>query len=221
MAERLFKFRGTGCWPASVTRKHMRTMAVERPRQRSISTSWFEISDSIPCRQTLPLAFAFGVHSGLVLLADGDDLHGRLDLLGNTVNVASRLSDVAQSDEIMVSKETLGAESHFYETAPSRSLSLQGIIHPIAVYGILGRAAVGTRFEAGSMRGLTSFVGRQTEFQALKGSLYDVIRDKPQYVAVVGPLRHGKDPTRRRISSRLGKFRLPDTARLLRKLSER
>ncbi|KRR26166.1 hypothetical protein CQ14_20995 [Bradyrhizobium lablabi] len=139
-----------------------------------------------------PLHLHTGVHSGLVLLAGGDDLHGRLDLLGNTVNVAARLSDIAQSDEILVSEETLGAESHFYETTPRRSLSLQGIIQPIAVYGILGRAAVGTRFEARSMRGLTSFIGRQTELQALKGSLYDIIKGQPQYVAIVAPAGMGK-----------------------------
>jgi class 3 adenylate cyclase/tetratricopeptide (TPR) repeat protein len=133
-----------------------------------------------------------GVHSGLVLLSEGDDVHGRLGLLGNTVNIASRLSHAARSDEILVSKETLGAESHFYKTSASRALSLQGVAKPIIVYGILGRAQVGTRFEARAMRGLTSFVGRQTEFQALKGSLYDVIRDKPQYVAIVGPAGMGK-----------------------------
>ncbi|MCA6118797.1 AAA family ATPase [Bradyrhizobium sp. WSM 1738] len=139
-----------------------------------------------------PLHLHTGIHSGLVLLAGGDDLHGRLDLLGNTVNVAARLSDVAQSDEILVSEETLGAESHFYETTPRRSLSLQGIIQPIAVYGILGRTGVGTRFQARSMRGLTSFIGRQTELQALKGSLYDIIKGKPQYVAIVAPAGMGK-----------------------------
>jgi class 3 adenylate cyclase/tetratricopeptide (TPR) repeat protein len=133
-----------------------------------------------------------GVHSGLVLLSEGDDVHGRLGLLGNTVNIASRLSHVAQSDEILVSKETLGGESHFYKTSASRALNLQGIAEPIIVYGILGRAQVGTRFEARAMRGLTSFVGRQTELQALKGSLYDIIRDKPQYVAIVGPAGMGK-----------------------------
>jgi len=133
-----------------------------------------------------------GVHSGLVLLTEGDDVHGRVGLLGNTVNIASRLSHVARSDEILVSKETLGAESHFYKIGASRALSLQGIADPIVVYGILGRAQVGTRFEARVMRGLTSFVGRQTELQALKGSLYDVIRDKSQYVAVVGPPGMGK-----------------------------
>jgi predicted ATPase/class 3 adenylate cyclase len=133
-----------------------------------------------------------GIHSGLVLLSEGDDVHGRLGLLGNTVNIASRLSHAARSDEILVSKETLGAESHFYQTSASRALSLQGIAEPIIVSGILGRAQVGTRFEARAMRGLTSFVGRQTEFQALKGSLYDVIREKPQYVAIVGAAGMGK-----------------------------
>ena len=42
------------------------------------------------------------------------------------------------------------------------------------------------------MRGLTSFIGRQTELQALKGSLYDTIKGKPQYVAIVAPAGMGK-----------------------------
>ena len=55
-----------------------------------------------------------------------------------------------------------------------------------------GAAQVGTRFEARAMRGLTSFVGRQIELQALKGSLYDIIKEKPQYVAIVAPAGMGK-----------------------------
>ena len=171
----------------------MRTMAAERPRPHLIFTNSFEeFRLDLSPRTLPPLHLHTGVHSGLVLLAEGDDLHGRLDLLGNTVNVASRLSDVAQSDEIIVSKETLGAESHFYETT-AQAIPQPSRDNP-ADRGLrnLGRAAVGTRFEARSMRGLTSFIGRQTELQALKGSLYDVIRDKPQYVAIVGPAGMGK-----------------------------
>jgi class 3 adenylate cyclase/tetratricopeptide (TPR) repeat protein len=147
--------------------------------------------DTLP-RNFSRLCLHTGIHSGLVLLSEGDDVHGRLGLLGNTVNIASRLSHAARSDEILVSEETLGAESHFYKTNASRALSLQGVADPITVYGIVGRTQVGNRFEARAMRGLTPFVGRQTEFQALKGSLYDVMRDKPQYVAVVGPAGMGK-----------------------------
>lgn len=145
-----------------------------------------------PSRNLPALRLHTGIHSGLVLIADGDVVHGKLDLLGNSVNIAARLSDFARSDEILVSEETLGAESHFYVTTPRRSLSLQGIIQPVSVYGILGRAAVGTRFEARSMRGLTSFVGRQSELRALKGSLYDTMKGEPQYVAIVAPAGIGK-----------------------------
>ncbi|WP_158091669.1 ATP-binding protein [Bradyrhizobium canariense] len=139
-----------------------------------------------------PLSLHTGIHSGLVLLAEGDDVQGRLSLIGNTVNVAARLSDAAGSGEILVSEETLGADSHFYETTSRRSLQLQGISEPMSVYGVIGRSPVVRRFEARSLRGLTSFVGRITELQALKGSLFDVIRGKPQFVAIVAPAGMGK-----------------------------
>lgn len=133
-----------------------------------------------------------GIHSGLVLLDEGDVVRGRFELLGNAPNIAARLSDVAESDEILVSEETLGAERNFFQTSERRSLSLRGKIEPITVYRILARASINTRLEARAGRGLVPFVGRQCELRMLESSLDDTLSGKPRYLAIAAPAGLGK-----------------------------
>jgi class 3 adenylate cyclase/tetratricopeptide (TPR) repeat protein len=150
------------------------------------------MQSDVPLPRSTPLRLHTGIHAGLVLVDEGDSIPGQPGLLGSAVNIAARISDTAGSDEILVSKETLGAESNFFHTGDSRTLRLQGIDAPVIVYPILGRAPVGTRFEARTKRGLTPFNGRQTELQILRAGLQDVVAGKPANLAIVAPAGSGK-----------------------------
>jgi class 3 adenylate cyclase/tetratricopeptide (TPR) repeat protein len=150
------------------------------------------IQSDLPWLPSTPLRLHTGIHAGLVLVDEGDSIPGQLGLLGSAVNIAARISDRAGTDEILVSKETLGAESHFFHTGDSRTLSLQGIPAPVTVLPILGRAPVGTRFEARTKRGLTRFNGRQAELQILRDGLRDVVAGKPANLAIVAAAGSGK-----------------------------
>jgi len=133
-----------------------------------------------------------GIHAGQVLVQQGDIVHGVLELLGAVPNIASRLSDAAMPDEILVSEETLGPESPFFQTGPERLVPVAGREQPIAAYSILGRSLVQTRFEAHECRGLAPFVGRQTELAALLDLLDSArIRSTP-HVAISAPAGVGK-----------------------------
>ena len=133
-----------------------------------------------------------GIHSGLVLVQQGDMVLGRLELLGNAPNIASRLSDAAQRDEILVSEETLGPESHFFETSPRRLVTVAGRAQPIAAYTILGRALVRTRFEARAQRGLSKFIGRQAELELLAACLDEALAGAVRHVALSATAGVGK-----------------------------
>lgn len=133
-----------------------------------------------------------GIHSGLLLVTEGDAIRGRFELLGSAVNIACRLSDLADRDEILVSKETLGAESHFFETRPYATRSLQGVAEPVTITRVLARAPVRTRFEARKKRGLTPLVGRRVELRILDRSLRETIAGTPRYVAVAAAAGMGK-----------------------------
>jgi class 3 adenylate cyclase/tetratricopeptide (TPR) repeat protein len=139
-----------------------------------------------------PLRLHTGIHAGLVLINESDSARGQLGLLGSAVNIAARISDAAGIDEILVSEETLGPERNFFHTGPGRTLQLQGIPDPITVYDILGRAPIGTRFEARAKRGLTRFNGRQVELDILKQGLDSVLAGKPRHLAIVAAAGSGK-----------------------------
>lgn len=112
-----------------------------------------------------------GIHAGVVLVNEGDQMRGRFELLGNAPNIAARLSEAAKADEIIASDESLGLQSQFFETGPRFSLQLRGRATPLAAYRVLGRAAIGRRFEASMRRGLAPFVGRGAELATLEAGL--------------------------------------------------
>ncbi|KQV96267.1 hypothetical protein ASC91_01545 [Pelomonas sp. Root1237] len=117
------------------------------------------------------LALHSGIHAGIVLVNDGDQMRGRFELLGNAPNIAARLSEAAKRDEIIASEESLGLQSQFFDTGPRFSLQLRGRATPLAAYRVFGRAPVGRRFEASMRRGLAPFVGRGGELATLEATL--------------------------------------------------
>ncbi|MDH5539229.1 MAG: AAA family ATPase, partial [Rhizobacter sp.] len=143
---------------------------------------------------TLPQTMSLhsGIHSGLVLLQDGDLVIGKFELLGNAPNIAARLSDLATRDEILVSEESLGPESHFFDIGPLRFVELKGRSEPIAVHSVRGRAAIHTRFESGMLRGLAPLVGRRAEREHLARRLDDVVAGASVHLALVAPAGLGK-----------------------------
>ncbi|MBT9494304.1 MAG: AAA family ATPase [Paucibacter sp.] len=130
------------------------------------------------------LSLHSGIHAGMVLIEAGDAVRGRFDLLGNTPNFAARLSDEAGADEILVSEETLGLQSHYFQTSERRAVQLKGRNTALSVYAIKGRASIGRRFEASQQRGLAPFVGRVDELRRLDCALAAAIQGRPSWISV-------------------------------------
>ena len=107
-----------------------------------------------------PLTLHSGIHAGLVLLDAGDVVRGRFELLGNAPNIAARLSDEADSDEILVSEETLGPECGYFEVSARQFITMKGRTEPLAACRVLGRAGATARGQARRRRGLLPFIGR-------------------------------------------------------------
>ncbi|MDM0108437.1 AAA family ATPase [Variovorax sp. J22R24] len=139
-----------------------------------------------------PLGLHTGIHAGLVLLDEGDLVRGRFELLGNAPNIAARLSDAAERNEILVSEETLGFERQFFRTGERRELRLKGHTQTVIVFPILGRTLVHTRFEAHVQRGLSPFVGRRHELATLQSTLGKTLAGRPGCVAISAPTGVGK-----------------------------
>lgn len=140
------------------------------------------------------LAVHSGIHTGRILPREGDSIAAaRLEIYGSAPGVAKHLSDIAERDEILVSEETLGLDSHFFQTSALRDATIKGLDKPVAVRSILARTALRTRFEVHAQRGLLPFVGREDELRRLDLALDRVARNKvPAFVALSAPAGFGK-----------------------------
>ena len=104
-----------------------------------------------------------GIHSGIVLLREGDLVRGRFEVLGDATNVAAKLCDIAGADAILVSEETLGADCNFFRTGVRRQIDVGGRNGSLPVFDIYGREGTATRFAARVRRGVAPFSGRVAE----------------------------------------------------------
>ncbi|HSQ34736.1 MAG TPA: adenylate/guanylate cyclase domain-containing protein, partial [Candidatus Binatia bacterium] len=82
-----------------------------------------------------------GIHSGKLISGDfGSPKRLDYTVLGNTVNIASRLeSSVAGSDEIIVAETTYLAANQKFTFEPLGEKKLHGISKPVKVYRVLGK----------------------------------------------------------------------------------
>ena len=149
-----------------------------------------------------PLRLHTGIHSGLVLLDEGDAVRGRFELLGGATNIASRLAQAAQADEILVSEATIGPDRGRFQTGERQLLALKGKDMPIAAVNVIAPAPVATRFAARERKGLNPFVGREEELGRLGRILERAAAGQPTFVAVDGPRGVGKT---RLVSELLGR----------------
>jgi tetratricopeptide (TPR) repeat protein len=133
-----------------------------------------------------------GVHSGVVLVREGDLVRGRIEILGDTTNVAARLCDHAEPDQIVVSEASLGGDRHFFLAEGGIAVPVKGRKTPIAALLISGRDEAETRFAARSKRGMAPFCGRDHEMKQL-GELLEKCRSGDRRgVIVIGPPGIGK-----------------------------
>ncbi|MHA6720340.1 ATP-binding protein [Sphingomonas sp. RS6] len=143
-------------------------------------------------RRGVELRLHSGIHSGLVLLRSGDALGGRYELPGSATNLAARLCDAAEADQILVSDATLGPERHRFEFS-RRPITIKGRKLPVPALLVTARATeVRGRYGASVRKGLTPFVGRGPQRTRIGRALARAMIGGVEVVALSGPPGVGK-----------------------------
>jgi len=141
----------------------------------------------------VPIHVRVGLNSGEVVVRSiGSDLHMDYTAVGQTTHLAARMEQMAMPGSVLLTADSLRlAEGHVLVRSIG-SVPVKGLEAPIEVYELTGAGPARSRLQAAAARGLTRFVGRQGELEALRGALERAGIGQGQVVALVGEPGVGK-----------------------------
>lgn len=112
-------------------------LAIETALEMAIRVG--EMNRSLPDKKRIQMRI--GINAGKLISGDfGSPKRIEYTVLGNTVNIASRLeATVAQADEIVVSEAVYHKARNRFEFEALGEQNLQGISKPVKVYKVIGK----------------------------------------------------------------------------------
>jgi class 3 adenylate cyclase/tetratricopeptide (TPR) repeat protein len=141
----------------------------------------------------LELRMRVGLNSGeVVVRAIGNDLHMDYSAVGETTHLAARMEQLATPGSIRLSASTLGLVEGLVRVTALGPIPIKGLVEPMAVFELTGVTTLRRRLQAAAARGLTRFVGRQHELDALRQARAQAEAGHGQVVALVGEAGVGK-----------------------------
>ncbi len=149
--------------------------------------------DQIQRTHGVPLQIRVGLNSGeAVVRAMVSDLHTNYAAVGQTVHLAARMEQMAKPGSILAAADTVRLARGWVEVKPLGPVTVRGLEAPVEVYEIVGAPAARSRLQASAARGLTRFVGRSAELEALRRIFASVREGHERVVALVGEAGVGK-----------------------------
>ncbi len=135
------------------------------------------------------LQIHIGVNTGEVIAGRvGSDLQMEYTVMGDTVNVAQRLKDVAAPGTILVGPETYHRTKHAFDFIQLEPIQLKGKEELITPFEVIGKRW-GSEYGLGSFR--SNLVGREQELNQLKSAASDSI-EQSRVFFIKGEIGVGK-----------------------------
>ena len=138
-----------------------------------------------------PLGLHVGLHSGMVIAGNvGSDLRMNYSVIGDTVNLAARLVELAPRGEIYLTADTYKLVSGVAVAEGPFPTVFRGKASPVNVYKL--RSARGEDESKKQVIGQNEFVGREKEIQRIKEALDLVVKKNQVRLFIRGEAGVGK-----------------------------
>ncbi len=142
----------------------------------------------------MPIEARVGVNTGEVVVRSITTGAGQAEYtpIGHTTNLASRMQAVAPTGSIAISEQTRKFVEGYFQLKARGPTRVKGLSEPVNVYEVTGLGPLRTRLQRSAGRGLTKFVGREREMEALKHTAEQAKLGYGQIVAAVAEPGVGK-----------------------------
>jgi class 3 adenylate cyclase/tetratricopeptide (TPR) repeat protein len=142
----------------------------------------------------LPLQARVGANTGEVVVRtlQTGAAHTEYTPIGHTTNLASRIQALAPIGSIAVSEATRKLCEGYFVLRSLGPTQIKGLSEPVNVSEVTGLGALRTHFQVSAHRGLTKFVGREREMEALKRALEQTKAGRGQIAAAIAEPGVGK-----------------------------
>jgi len=142
----------------------------------------------------LPIEARVGVNTGEVVVRSirTADAHVEYTPIGHSTSLAARMQALAPTGSIATTDYTRRLCEGYFAFRPLGPTRVKGVSEPVNVYELIGPGALRTRLQVSMQRGLSRFVGRQAEMDAIRRGLEASIAGRGQIVAAVGEAGMGK-----------------------------
>ncbi len=151
-------------------------------------------SDEVRLKHGVPLALRVGINTGEVIVRSihKEDLHTDYVPIGHSTNLAARMEQMATPGSILITEYTKRLTDGYFEVKALGAAEIKGVEAPLPIYEVLGAGPLRTRLQVSARRGLTRFVGRQSEMEQMQQALAQAKAGHGQIVGVMGEPGLGK-----------------------------
>ncbi|MBI3756460.1 MAG: AAA family ATPase [Deltaproteobacteria bacterium] len=151
-------------------------------------------ADTLRAKGYPPLLMRVGINTGEVVLRSirKDDLHADYVPVGHSTNLAARMEQLANPGTIVVSAYTHRLTDGYFAFKDLGPTQIKGVEEALNIYEVLSVGPLRTRLQVSARRGLTRFVGRQSEMEQLQRALAQAKAGHGQIVGTMGEPGLGK-----------------------------
>jgi class 3 adenylate cyclase/predicted ATPase len=153
-----------------------------------------KLAGSMRAEGRAPIQVRIGLNTGEVVVRpiQTGKRHVEYTPIGHTANLASRMQTLAEPSSVVVSEATFRLCEGYFTFRALGPARIKGISEPVNVYEVTGLGVLRTRLQRSAGRGLTKFVGREREMNAMRRALELAKQGHGQIVAAIGEAGLGK-----------------------------
>jgi class 3 adenylate cyclase len=151
-------------------------------------------ADRLRAEGRAPLQIRIGINTGEVIVRSirTGEAKSEYAPIGHTANLAARMQALANPGSTVIAESTRRLVEGYFNLRALGASPVKGLAEAINVYEVTGLGPLRTRLQLAAARGLTKFVGREREMEALKHAAERARTGHGQVLAVIADPGVGK-----------------------------